>query len=71
MEKETKIINWEQDFLYTTEQYQLLTHWHTTFYNTWRTYIYIYIYIYMERLFLMFLDHTQRRSKVGRTPLDE
>ena len=29
------------------------------------------IYIYMERLFLMFLDHTQRRSTVGRTPLDE
>ena len=28
-------------------------------------------YIYMERLFLMFLDHTQRRSTVGRTPLDE
>jgi len=27
--------------------------------------------IYMERLFLMFLDHTQRRSTVGRTPLDE
>ena len=25
----------------------LLTHWHTTFYNTWRTYIYIYIYIYI------------------------
>ena len=50
---------------------QPLTHWHTTFYNTWCTYIYIYIYIYMERLFLMFLDHTQRRSKVGRTPLDE
>ena len=48
-----------------------LTHWHTTFYNTWRTYIYIYIYIYMERPFLMFLDHTQRRSKFGRTPLDE
>ena len=48
-----------------------LTHWHTTFYNTWRTCTYIYIYIYMERLFLMFLDHTQRRSKVGRTPLDE
>ena len=22
----------------------ILTHWHTTFYNTWRTYIYIYIY---------------------------
>ena len=22
----------------------------------------------MERLFLMFLDHTQRRSTVGRTP---
>ena len=25
----------------------------------------------MERLFLMFLDHTERRSTVGRTPLDE
>jgi len=25
----------------------------------------------MERLFLMFLDHTRRRSTVGRTPLDE
>ena len=35
------------------------------------SYIYVYIYIYMERLFLMFLDHTQRRSTVGRTPLDE
>ena len=35
------------------------------------SFIYIYIYIYMERLFLMFLDHTQRRSTVGRTPLDE
>ena len=28
---------------------------------------YIYMYMYMERLFLMFLDHTQRRSTVGRT----
>ena len=28
-------------------------------------------YMYMERLFLMFLDHTRRRSTVGRTPLDE
>ena len=28
-------------------------------------------YIYMEHLFLMILDHTQRRSTVGRTPLDE
>jgi len=28
-------------------------------------------YIYMEHVFLMFLDHTQRRSTVGRTPLDE
>ena len=28
-------------------------------------------YIYMEHPFLMFLDHTQRRSTVGRTPLDE
>ena len=34
-------------------------------------YIYIYIYIYMVHPFLMFLDHTQRRSTVGRTPLDE
>jgi len=30
-----------------------------------------YIYIYMERIFLMFLDHTRRRSTVDRTPLDE
>ena len=28
-------------------------------------------YIYMEHPFLMFLDHTQRRSTVGRTSLDE
>ena len=28
-------------------------------------------YIYMEHPFLMFLDHTQRCSTVGRTPLDE
>ena len=28
-------------------------------------------YVYMEHLFLMFLDHTQRRTTVGRTPLDE
>jgi len=28
-------------------------------------------YIYMKQPFLMFLDHTQRRSTVGRTPLDE
>ena len=35
------------------------------------SYIYIYIYIYMEHPFLMFLDHTQRRTTVGRTPLDE
>ena len=28
-------------------------------------------YIYMERLLLMFLDHTQRRTTVGRTPMDE
>ena len=34
-------------------------------------YIYIYIYIYMEHIFLMFLDHTRRRTTVGRTPLDE
>ena len=35
------------------------------------SYIYIYIYMYMEHLFLMFLDHTQRRTTVDRTPLDE
>jgi len=29
------------------------------------------MYIYMEHPFLMFLNHTQRRSTVGRTPLDE
>ena len=28
-------------------------------------------YIYMEHPFLTFLDHTQRRSTVGRIPLDE
>ena len=28
-------------------------------------------YTYMEHPFLMLLDHTQRRSTVGRTPLDE
>ena len=28
-------------------------------------------YIYMEHPLLMFLDPTQRRSTVGRTPLDE
>jgi len=28
-------------------------------------------YICMEHLFLMFLDHTQRRTTVGRAPLDE
>jgi len=38
---------------------------------TLRLLMFIYIYIYMERLFLMFLDHTQRRSTVGRTRLDE
>jgi hypothetical protein len=25
----------------------------------------------MEHIFLMFIDHTQRRTTVGRTPLDE
>ena len=39
------------------------------------SYIYIYTHThthtYMEHLFLLFLDHTQRRSTVGRTPLDE
>jgi len=35
------------------------------------SYTYICICIYMEHPFLMFLDHTQRRSTVGMTPLDE
>ena len=47
--------------------------------NVTHTHTHIYIYIYThthththtEHLFLMFLDHTQRRSTVGRTPLDE
>ena len=30
-----------------------------------------YICIYIEHPFLMFLDHTQQRTTVGRTPLDE
>jgi len=30
-----------------------------------------FIYMYIEHLFLMFLDHTQRHTTVGRTPLDE
>ena len=38
--------------------------------NSWVTNV-IYIYIYMEHLFLMFLDHTQQRTTVGKTPLDE
>ena len=28
-------------------------------------------YIFMEHPFLMFLGHTQRRTTVGRTPLDK
>ena len=52
------------NFLYSTLNY--------TPYLTFRRLMsYIYIYIYMEHPFLMFLDHTQRHSTVGRTPLDE
>jgi len=40
-------------------------------YAVWLTLRLLMSYIYMKRLFLMFLDHTQRRSTVGRTPLDE
>ena len=29
------------------------------------------MYVCMEHLSLMFLDHTQRRTTYGRTPLDE
>jgi len=35
------------------------------------TFMRLMSYIYMEHPFLMFLDHTRRRSTVGRTPLDE
>ena len=34
-------------YIYHSPLLTALTHWHTTFYNTWRTYIYIYIYIYI------------------------
>jgi len=44
---------------------------HSSYLTLRRLMSYIYIYIYMEDPFLMFLDHTQRRSTVGRTPLDE
>ena len=37
----------------------------------WLTLRRLMSYIYMEHPFLMFLDHTQRRTTVGRTPLDE
>jgi hypothetical protein len=40
-------------------------------YNRFLTLRFLMSYIYMEHLFLMFLDHTRRRSTVGRTPLDE
>ena len=39
--------------------------------SDWLTLRRLVSYIYMEHAFLMFLDHTQRRSTVGRTPLDE
>ena len=48
--------------------YIYMSHIYVTY--TYVTYIYI-CHIYMEHPFLMFLDHTQRRSTVGRTPLDE
>ena len=58
--------SWKEVQLVTSERYvQRLT------LRRLMSYIYIYIYIYMKHLFLMFLDHTQRRSTVGRTPLDE
>ena len=57
--------------LYTCESFSLLTvrfHFIPRFLNPQTTNV---IYIYMEHPFLMFLDHTQRRSTVCRTPLDE
>ena len=52
---------------YTSTQLHLLT-LHYLAFNPKATNV---IYIYMEHQFLMFLDHTQRRTTVGRTPLDE
>ena len=49
----------------------LMSYIHTYIHTHTHTHTHIYIYIYMEHLFLMFLDHTQRRTTVGRTPLDE
>jgi hypothetical protein len=34
-------------------------------------YIILGHFVYMEHLFLMFPDHTQRRTTIGRTPLNE
>jgi len=61
----------------TRECLDKLTHWHTQ--TSVRrpgslgplTLRRLMSYIHMEHPFLMFLDHTQRRSTVGRTPLDE
>ena len=58
----------------------MYTHTHVRTYVCVCVYIYIYIYIYILRCnptrvmassFLRFVDHTQRRTTVGRTPLDE
>ena len=46
-------------------------HVSTGLYNSPLTLRRLMSYIYIEHPFLMFLDHTQRRSTVGRTPLDE
>ena len=48
----------------------VLVHW-TKSRNCLLTLRRLMSYIYMEHPFLMFLDHTQRRSTVGRTLLDE
>ena len=55
---------------FTPTQKTLLNWKHSCFLLTLRR-LMSYIYIYMEHQFLMFLDHTQRRTTVGRTPLDE
>jgi len=59
----------------------VVTNFYVGLYYTGKTYIlYIYIYIYIctttpqwakASLFARFQDHTQRRTTVGRTPLDE
>ena len=66
-----KVKSTQKRCIHYTSVSRQLRHCHRTSLTLRLLMSYIYIYIYMEHLFLMFLDHTQRRSTVGRTPLDE